>query len=603
MLTKPTTFDPVYDLHPFKGELVHNARWTVRLRWLGGATIIVGALLAQFAGVIGTDQLTVLIVIGLAVLGYNILISIAIGSSSSQLTFERAQRLWLVQILADVSSLTAIIYYCGGIESPVIIFYVFHVVCAGILLPRRLSYLIALLATVLLGLVGVLQAAVPSLYHPLTLSFVWQYYRDWTFVGLELLAFGAAMHVTVYTTTAISKRLQATERQIIHARNLLNSIITSMSEVVIFLSPKGDLQLWNPAAARWFCRNSTEQNSSADDGVEFPEAMQDYVDRLREAPSLLPPQSFPVQVPTVSGQHPREFQTSTSGVFDENKQHLGYVVVAEDITEQRQLEQNLRARNREVLDMTEALQKNQRVMAQGEKMVAIGTMAAGVAHEIGNPLACLSAVTQLLQRQNRSEQDRAHLKNLTEQVDRIAKIVRQLLEFAKPSASEFVMTDIDNLIEQTLLMLRYSQRSRQVKIDSVPNKNLPKVRIMPQQFQQVLINLLLNALYAVEDLKGEQVVRIERLVEDHWVTVMVKDTGPGMTKEQIQRAFEPFYTTKPPGKGTGMGLAVCYRLVERQGGLISIDSTPGKGTVVKLSFNTRQAGEETLGSADPVPKI
>ncbi len=137
LLTKPTAFDPVYDLQPFKGELVRNALWTVRLRWLGGAAIIVGALLAQLVGVI--DQAAVLVVIGLAVLGYNTLISRAMGSSGTRLSFERAQRLWLVQILADVSSLTAIIYFCGGIESQVIIFYVFHVVCAGILLPRRLS--------------------------------------------------------------------------------------------------------------------------------------------------------------------------------------------------------------------------------------------------------------------------------------------------------------------------------------------------------------------------------------------------------------------------------------------------------------------------------
>ncbi len=500
LLTKPSAFDPVYDLQPFKGELVRNALWTVRLRWLGGATIIVGSLLAQLVGVI--DQAGVLIVIGLAVLGYNTLISIAMGSSETRLTFERAQRLWLVQIVADVSSLTAIIYFCGGIESPIIIFYVFHVVCAGILLPRRFSYIVATLATVLVGLVGVLQASVPSLYHPLALDFAGQYYRSWTFVGLEVLAFGAAMHVAVYTTAAIRKRLRATERQIIHARNLLNSIITSMSEVVIFLSPKGELQLWNPAAARWFCRPSTEQNSGLAGGVALPAPIQAYIERVSQASSVLSFQSFTLEVALSPSGPTHQFQTNTSAVFDESKQHLGYVIVADDITEQRKLEQDLRSRNREVLDMTEALRKNQREMAQREKMVAIGTMAAGIAHEIGNPLACLSAVVQMLNRSQHCAEDQRYLHTLQEQIDRITKIVKQLMDFARPAPREWVTADLDDLVEQTLKMLRYSLRVRQSRIESIRNKNLPKVRIIPQQFQQILVNLLLNALDAVEEMEG-----------------------------------------------------------------------------------------------------
>ena len=600
LLTKSIAFDPIYDSQPFKGELVRNALWTVRLRWLGGTVIIVGTLLAKFAGVI--DQAAVLIGIGLAVLGYNTLISMAMGSGRARLTFQRAQRIWLVQILADVSSLTAIIYFCGGIESPVIIFYVFHVVCAGILLARRVSYLVATLATVLLGLVGVLQAAVPGLYHPLTLGFAGQYYRNWTFVGLELLAFGAAMHVAVYTTTAISKRLRATERQIIHARNLLNSIITSMSEVVIFLSPEGELQLWNPAAARWFCRDSSRQGPAPASGVELPEPIQAFIERVRQASSVLSFQSFTLEVSVSPSGPARQFQTNTSAVFDESKQHLGYVIVAEDMTEQRQLEQNLRARNREVLDMSEALQRNQREMAQREKMVAVGTMAAGIAHEIGNPLACLSAVVQLLNRRQRSAEDHRHLNTLQEQIERIVKIVKQLLDFARPAPREWVTADLDDLIEQTLKMLRYSSRVRQSRIESIRNRNLPKVRTIPQQFQQILVNLLLNALDAVEDLEGEQVIRLERLAEDGWVKVIVKDGGCGMTQDQVRQALEPFYTTKSPGKGTGLGLAVCHRFIEFHQGRIQIDSAPGRGTVVTVSFPAPARGTDKPASANAPSK-
>ena len=596
LLKKPTAFDPICESNPFKGELVRNALWTVRLRWLGATVIIVGTVLAKLAGVI--DQVTVLIGIGLVILGYNALISRAMGSGRARLTFQRAQRLWLVQILADVSSLTAIIYFCGGIESPAIIFYVFHVVCAGILLPRRVSYLIATLATVLLGSVGILQAAVLGLYHPLALGFAGQQYHDWTFVGLELLAFGAAMHVAIYTTTAISKRLQTTERQIVRARNLLNSIITSMSEVVMFLSPNGELQLWNPASARWFCRDSSRKSHAATSGVEFPERVQAYIERIKQDSSVLPSQSFTLEVSVGLSEPPHQFQTNISAVFDESKKHLGYVIVAEDVTEQRQLEHNLRARNREIMDMSDTLQKNQREMAQREKMVTIGTMAAGVAHEIGNPLACLSAVVQMLNRSQRSAEDHRYLHTLQEQIDRIAKIVKQLMDFAKPAPSEWVTADLDDLIEQTLKMLRYSLRVRQSRIESIRNRNLPKVRIIPQQFQQILVNLLLNALDAVESLEGEQIVRVERLAEDSLVKVQVKDGGCGMTQDQVRQALEPFYTTKSPGKGTGLGLAVCHRFIEFHQGRIQIDSAPGRGTVVTVSFPAPDLDIDESGSSN-----
>ena len=473
-------------------------------------------------------------------------------------------------------------------------------VCAGILLPARLSYLVASLATGLLGLVGILQAALPRLYHPLALTFSGQYYHRWEFVGLEILAFGAAMYVVVYTTTSIRKRLRATERQIIRARNLLNSIISSMSEAVIFLSAKGELLLQNPAAACWFSQDSDSRDSAASDRVFLPESIKAYVERTEKASGVLPSETFAVQTPGSPQQPSRQLRVFASAVSDESKQHLGYVVVAEDMTEQRQLEQSLRTRNREIMDMSETLQKNQREMAQREKMVAIGTMAAGVAHEIGNPLACLSAVVQLLNRHKRSAEDHRYLHTLQEQIDRIARIVKELVDFARPAPSEWVIMDLDDLIEQTLKMLRYSHRVRQARIESIRSKDLPSVRIIPQQFQQILVNLLLNALDAVEGLEGEQIIRVERLAEDGWVKVMVKDCGCGMTEDQVRKALEPFYTTKSPGKGTGLGLAVCYRFVECHKGRIEIDSAPGRGTVVSVSFRAHSQTPETNGPASVI---
>ena len=242
---------------------------------------------------------------------------------------------------------------------------------------------------------------------------------------------------------------------------------------------------------------------------------------------------------------------------------------------------------REVTAMAETLRRSQQDMAQHEKMVALGTMAAGIAHEIGNPLACMSAVVQLLQRRGQSPEDGYYLRSLEEQVERIATIVRQVVEFARPASGLPDLADVDELTEEAVSMIRYSHSARYAQIESIRNRDLPRVRVVPQQFQQVLVNLLLNAFDAMAGLDNRRVI-VERVHEDGWVHVRVKDRGHGMTEEEVRHAFEPFYTTKPLGEGTGLGLTVSYALLERQGGRIRIDSVPGQGTVVTVSFRAGQ---------------
>jgi len=232
-------------------------------------------------------------------------------------------------------------------------------------------------------------------------------------------------------------------------------------------------------------------------------------------------------------------------------------------------------------------------MVQREKMMTMGTMAAGIAHEIGNPLASISATVQWLARHARSEDMGDRLHDAEAQVQRIAGIMRQMLEFARPSPGEWSLVDVNELIEQTIAMTRYSHRSRHAQVESIPNRDLPRLQLMPQQFQQVLMNLLLNAFDAVEGLPDDRTtVTVDRIFEHGHVKIAVADRGVGMSEDQIRQAFEPFYTTKPPGKGTGLGLAVSYKLISRQGGHIDIESTPNQGTVVTVSLPVAQPPEK-----------
>ncbi|KKM80043.1 hypothetical protein LCGC14_1343830 [marine sediment metagenome] len=583
------------DLRPLGRELTGSALWMVRLRWVAGAGIIIGTIVAGWLGIV--TEVVELLLIGGIVVAYNVALSLLARRLEGR-PAESIRALSLIQILADLVVLSGLVYFCGGIEGPLAIFYVFHVVCAAILLSPPMGYFVAAMATVLFSAVAVLQAAVPSLYHPLPQLVPAGHYRVWQHVSLELTTFAVAMFVSAYLTIAVTSRLRATEAQVGRQRDVLDSIISGMSESLVFLSPEGKVLLWNSGGGRWLLgaeRGQDVQNMAEE---SLPKAVSEYVQRAGRADEPLPTEMFWVSGPGVEGAPPRQFRACASGVFDAADGHIGYVIVAEDLTEQLHLEQDLRAQNREVRTMSEALRETEQAMAQHEKMVAIGTMAAGVAHEIGNPLACLSAIVQLLRRRLEQDQDRAQLAALDEQINRIVTIVRELLEFAKPGTGERVLADLDRLVEQAVRMVRYSHRSRNVQLESIRSADLPKVFVTPQKFQQALLNLLLNALDAVKDLPGGGIVTVERAIEGERVCVKVVDRGIGMTPEQLRQAPEPFYTTKAPGEGTGLGLAVSYRLIEQQGGRIDIDSSPGRGTTATISFPVAMSATRKSGGPE-----
>ena len=358
---------------------------------------------------------------------------------------------------------------------------------------------------------------------------------------------------------------------------LLGALTEQISEEVLWLDPEGRVLFCSGKLEKCFPGLSVGNCAAAG---ELPGSLQEAFQRLENTPGQLPVGHlrFTLQKP---GQESHcNFMATISPVTDDAGGHAGYVVLAGDIADHV----GLRALKQEAESCGDLSETAREEAVDHEKMVALGTLAAGVAHEIGNPLASLSAVVQLLKRRISSEESLAHLDTLDELINRIVRIVRQMLEFSRPSPEEHVVTNIDELVERTVKMVRYSQRARETEIISRRNGDLPRLRMMPQLFQQVLVNLLLNALDAVEEKEGRGKIWVERAVRDGDVRVAVRDSGVGMTREQVQRAFEPFYTTKSSPKGTGLGLAVSYRLVQRQGGDISIQSTPNQGTTATIKF-------------------
>lgn len=222
-------------------------------------------------------------------------------------------------------------------------------------------------------------------------------------------------------------------------------------------------------------------------------------------------------------------------------------------------------------------------IGQSEKLASIGRLAAGIAHEINNPLTGVLTFAHLLrQNENFSEQDHQDLDVIIQETTRVREIVRGLLDFARESPSSRVSLNLNETIEQTLKLVRSQKEFREVTIHQQLDGNLPLVNADKNQLQQVLLNLCLNACEAMTD--GGELTISTSPREDGNVVIQVRDTGHGIAKENLEKIFDPFFTTKPVGKGTGLGLSVSYGIVQSHGGDIEVESEIGQGTTFTLSL-------------------
>jgi len=228
-------------------------------------------------------------------------------------------------------------------------------------------------------------------------------------------------------------------------------------------------------------------------------------------------------------------------------------------------------------DITEWKEALQRV-AQAEKMAAIGQLAAGVMHEINNPLATISACAESL---TLELGDLEYLKFIDAEVERCKRIIDGLLDFSRKRSVSKEPVEINATVERTLFLLSHHTRFKRVAvIKSLGPQST--VSANADQLIQILMALLLNAADATEQ-KGQQAsITVRTSVAKSTVTIEIIDNGVGIPRSEVGKLFEPFYTTKPPGRGTGLGLSICYGLVADHGGRLEVESTPGSGSTFRI---------------------
>jgi two-component system NtrC family sensor kinase len=220
-------------------------------------------------------------------------------------------------------------------------------------------------------------------------------------------------------------------------------------------------------------------------------------------------------------------------------------------------------------------------LLQAEKMAALGQTVSGVAHELNNPLATiLSWAERLSERATLEEPVRHGLETILSEADRAARIVRNLLTFARKRQTTRAMVDVNQVVRETLALRAYEQRITNITVIDALAAGLPQVFADGHQVQQVLLNLIINAEQAMLSANGHGtlVVRTWHAADHETVVLEINDDGPGIPEDLQPKIFDPFFTTKEVGKGTGLGLTVAYAIVQEHGGRIRLESRPNAGT-------------------------
>jgi signal transduction histidine kinase len=235
----------------------------------------------------------------------------------------------------------------------------------------------------------------------------------------------------------------------------------------------------------------------------------------------------------------------------------------------------------------ELSEQHDQQIRQMEKMASLGELSSSIAHEIKNPLAGIGAAIQVLSSELKLEKTHGEvIDEITKQLKRMDKNIKDLLSFARPVEPKFMESNLNEIIERAKFYVKQSAERQNIRIEEGLEPTIPNIFVDPEQMQQVLLNVMLNAVQAMPDGGSLSIVtRLSESMENHdekGVEVSVSDTGVGIPTDQIHKVFKPFFTTKY--RGTGLGLSISQAIVERHGGKLTVRSEPGRGTIINIAL-------------------
>jgi PAS domain S-box-containing protein len=479
----------------------------------------------------------------------------------------------MLQAVVDLVVLTGLLNASGGIENPLYVAYIFHVIIAAIVLPRRKSLMVTAVALVLFLtlVVGESTRVLPHYTNQLfpragiaasgrqagggdddqdTIAAA----HDPLFVSGEAGTFAIVLLLASWLTMLVTDRLRQSEERLertAHAAELertrLESVVHAARVGMILLDSDLTVRWFSPLASEWLewdvsvLGRRCPLYATAGEGEPGPAARVLETGRPAETERT---------VLAADGSR-RYFRHIASPVRDGTGRVVQVVELVEDVTVRRALE-------------AEALHAG--------KMSVLGRMAAGIAHEIGNPLSSMAARIRLMEHRTDEEFLGTSLTLLQGQVERIGRIVHGVSQFARTPRQEWITLEVNSAVEEALSVAELDSRVKGILIHRSLAAHSPRIRGVRDQVVQIVLNLLLNA---AEATANHGTIEIETSQRQGEVTIAVRDSGPGMDEKVRSRMFEPFFTTKP--RGTGLGLSISYTLVHAPGGRFQVESEPGKG--------------------------
>ncbi len=468
-----------------------------------------------------------------------------------------------VQIICDLIILTLLIHFSGGAENPFLFFFVFHTILASILLERRESYIFAFTAILLFGTMIFLEYTGIAAHHCMLLHrnpftgiiTVPELWKNVSYLSVTFFVFVTTLLISTYLTGSVATRLRERSRKLGALQEELlrvekdkwRAVLECMREGVVFVDNEGKVTFYNASAsdikdvALMACRPV-----SAPDGLE--ERLELFrKDNIHDFSRTL----------TIDG---RVYENTCSSINDSEGRYLGKVIVSRDITERKEMER--------------------RLMHQ-EKMTVIGKMAAGIAHELNNPLGVVSMYTQIaINKVLPGEPIHDYLDTIKRNTEVCKKVIQGLLTYSRTGPTYRRSVNLNECIKDVLFMCKPLMDKQGSTLELEQDPGLPEYEGDPDQLRQVFMNLVINAVHAMEG--GGRLKVITEVCNGvnsaETIRIVFRDTGKGISPKDLPGIFEPFFTTKPEGVGTGLGLSTCRSILEGHGGAINVDSEEGKGS-------------------------
>jgi PAS domain S-box-containing protein len=382
---------------------------------------------------------------------------------------------------------------------------------------------------------------------------------------------------TAIENARLFDEIRSSREMVLQSRNTLQALFDGILDGIYIVDRQDKVLAINRTQARWAGR-SVDELIGGSAAMAFPDSAlalkliaRTFEDGMPASDSQRQTRpdgeytEWEIQTYPVSG---AEEGAGTERMIDRA------VVVVRDVTLQRMLEASL---------------------ARSEKLAAVGRLAAGIAHEINNPMTVISANAQILREELAADHPYYSSAELIDRAsERAAKIMRNLLDFSRAEQFEFMETDLNRSLEEAVSLIEVEIRRANTAVSMELAPDLPPVWASPDHLQIVWVNMLLNARDAIEEAQRAGEIQITSALQDGQFVVQIGDNGIGIPDKEINRVYDPFFTTKPPGKGTGLGLFTCYRTVRRHGGEIHISSQLGVGTTFEILLPYGQAAVDAV---------